>query len=122
MEIGGGTNAGTWNYAHTHGAGSYECAAHDHKWLNGTGDGSHDQTWDGSGNAVTLPTYTKSANTTNYRLLSYTIVTSESSANGVDDAWTNNASPGVNGTSASGLSDTIRPAAAVCTLQYPDLT
>ncbi|MBC2741589.1 MAG: hypothetical protein HGJ93_00690 [Desulfosarcina sp.] len=103
-QVGGAAKTGgTWAQpTHVHGAGTYAVGSHNHKWLEANGDGAHDDTYDASGNAVDLPVYVKAPNSTNYRFLSYGVVSHDNAGYGVNDAWTNNDTPSFGGISGAG--------------------
>jgi len=113
----GGTTAGeTWANlkAHTHTLSHTH--SHNHKWYNYTDTTHDDQTYNSSGSAVTLPVTTK--NNPTYK--SILVEATESAA--LNDAYTDTSAEAASTTTTSGQSTAdVRPAAALGTLQYPDV-
>lgn len=116
----GGTTAGTaWStlaLGHTHGAGSYAAASHRHTWYDNRGGSLDAQTFNSGGSATNITSIAHGS--------SLRIVVSSSVGGALNvDGYTNNSAPSLSGTSATGGATTEpRPAAALCTLQYPDFT
>lgn len=108
--------------SHTHGVGSYAIPNHNHKWYENNAVSADDQSYNSGGSVVDLlQGTTKVGNQKHIRWY-------DGAFNSLGDCWTNNAGAGsVTGTSAAGSahkhghSGTDRPAAAVGTLQKPDL-
>ncbi|MBW2024365.1 MAG: hypothetical protein JRH08_00740 [Deltaproteobacteria bacterium] len=123
----GGATAGNWSITglsdngHTHGAGSYTVNAHNHQWYNEKGNNGWDDSYNSAGDAQGIQKYGPKSSSRNH------LIVSDSTTDYYpQDLYTNNASPGLSGTSGTGNASissnaTWRPAAAVGTLQYLDL-
>lgn len=118
--VNGGTLAGTWTQPnHTHGAGSYYMPSHNHRWYNSGGPSNDDKYYNSDGTAITLDGAGIDHSIT-YDCIRLQTATDD---NGMPDAYTTKTTDSITGTSNGGASaNTWRPAAAVCTLQYPDLS
>jgi len=112
----GGNTAGTWTVGglsdsgHTHGAGSYAAASHNHMWYDLEGLNGDKYLFDSGGNSFNLNT-----NYSSGTAVGISVATGDQIA---VECYTNNKSPGVTGTSASGNASissdaTWRPAASV---------
>jgi hypothetical protein len=113
--VDGGVTAGeTWaNFSgHTHAMGD-----HVHKWYDYRGTGTTGQTYNSAGTATNITQEVKTTAATTHLVAETTL--SASAILGMD-TYTNPAGSSAN-TGGSNTSD-MRPAAAVGTLQYPDLS
>jgi hypothetical protein len=116
---GGGVAGETWDIlkAHVH-TGSAHTHSHNHKWYNNNGVYDSDETYNSGGAEITLPAASDKDGTEVY------IERHQSSSDNVlADSYTNNDATARSGASNTGAQSTadVRPAAAVGTLQYPDI-
>jgi len=125
----GGTNAGTWVYsgltlAHTHGIN----LQHNHKWLESRGTTDDDDSYDSNGSAAELTNSVNKTDDGDYAGITADVTQAPDGGNisMLGDYYTNNAlsSPETTdsqSTSSVSSDGTHRIAAAVCTLQYPNV-
>lgn len=117
--VNGGVGAGTWTVSgHSHGVGTYAVPAHVHQWYKHGISSLDDQTYNSSGAAVDIEPVAKQA------IAEKISVDNVSITESLPDSYTEaKAATAITGTSAAVASaSTYRPAAAVGTLQYPDLS
>lgn len=126
--VNGGVNAGeTWANlkAHTHTGASHnhDIGNHVHQTYKDNGSSSHGQGYDSSGSLVTIPAGVITASGTHQHML---VGDQDSDENRMGDNYsanpasgsTDNETPGAGGGQSTA---DVRPAAAVGTLQYPDI-
>ncbi len=99
--------------AHTHGAGSYAGGSHNHQWYDYTSSVVDAKSYNSVGTAVDISGSIVSSDGIQFETASDQKVGA--------DQYTSNVAPSVTGTSAASSLTDSRPAAAVGTLQKPDL-
>jgi len=112
----GGTNAGSWTVTGFSGTAAND--THNHQWYNYTTLTASDQTYNASGTAVTVPAGGGKA-AAGCATISRSVVTTANAADTLADSYT--AGDTHNHTVTVTNNGAYRPAAAIGTLQYPDL-
>lgn len=103
--------------AHVH-TGSAHTHSHNHKWYNNNGVYDTDETYNSGGSEIVLPPASDKDGSELYIERHYS-----NSDNVLADSWTDNDATARSAASNTGAQSTadVRPAAAVGTLQYPDI-
>lgn len=133
--VNGGNTAGTWMSPHTHGVGTYAVGAHCHQVYKAMGNNATDQHYNSAGTLTNFSATPNKTITSGDSNTYYGIALDEFQRTFVDPGYADNdikaapdmysaeVSPSLSGASASGgTATTWRAAAAVGTLQYPNLS